>query len=122
MTTEQRCNITQQRRERASQGDRQISFASDTQQPGELVDNQYRSDEVPLFDHPSIVHKVTEFHNSLMSLAAIKCTVCLENFRTLKTCSDHKYWSLQYLCSDIAIESYVLRLPYDAVSICLVLR
>ena len=60
MTTEQRCNliITQRRRERASQGDRQIFFASDTQQPRKLVDNQYRSGEVPLFDYPSTVHKV----------------------------------------------------------------
>ena len=89
MTTEQRRNLTQRRRERASQRDRQISFASDTLQPaGELVDNQYRSCEVPSFDHPSVVHKITEFHNSLMSLTPVKCTVCLENFPTLKINND----------------------------------
>ena len=73
MTTEQRRNLTQRRRERTSQRDRQISFASDTQQLGELVDNprvnQYRCGEIPSFDHPSVIHKLTEFHNSLMSLA-----------------------------------------------------
>ena len=85
MTTEHWRNLTQRRRERATQGNCQISFASDPQQPGELVDNpQYHSGEVPLFDPPSIIYKVTEFHNSLMSLAAVKCTVCLENFPTLK--------------------------------------
>ena len=88
MTIEQRCNLTQRRREQTSQRDCQISFASDTQQLGELVDdprdNHYRCGEVPSFDHPSVIHKLTEFHNSLMSLAPVKCTVCLENFPTLK--------------------------------------
>ena len=88
MATQQRRNLTQRRRERTSQRDRQIFFASDTRQLGELVDNprdnQYRCGEVPSFDHPSVIHKLTEFHNSLMSLASVKCTVCLENFPTLK--------------------------------------
>ena len=83
MNTEQRRNLTQRRRER-TQRDHQIPVASETQQSEELVDNQYRSNEIPAFDHPSIIRKVTEFHSSLMTLTSVKCTVCLENFPTLK--------------------------------------
>ena len=41
-------------------------------------------DELPSFDDPSIVSKVAQFHDELMSLAFSKCTVCLENFPSLK--------------------------------------
>ena len=69
MTIEQRRNLTGGQ---ASQRDQQISFASDTQQPEELMDSQpCLSREVPSFYHPSIVHKITEFHNSLMSLVPV---------------------------------------------------
>ena len=82
MTTKQRRNLSVQRRER--ERTRTDHLPVETQQPEQLVDNQYRSREFPSFDDPSIVHKVIEFHNSLMSLTSVKCSICLEKFPTVK--------------------------------------
>ena len=70
MNTKQRHNLTRQRRER-TQRDHQIPVDSVTHRLERLVDNQCHTDEIPLFDHSFIVHKVMKFHNSLMTLTSI---------------------------------------------------
>ena len=39
---------------------------------------------LPSFDDPSIITKISQYHDELMSLAFNQCTICLENFPTLK--------------------------------------
>ena len=87
LTVKQHCNLPQRR------GERQL-LASETHQAEDPSDNNHgivRSN-LPPFDDPSIVSKVAQFHNELMSLAFNKCTVCLKSFPSLKinTCAHQK--------------------------------
>ena len=44
----------------------------------ESMHSQNHSHKIPSFDHPSLVQKMMEFHNSPMSLASVKCSICLD--------------------------------------------
>ena len=40
--------------------------------------------ELPKFDHPDLIAKITEFHMQMDSLQSAKCEVCLEQFPNLR--------------------------------------
>ena len=79
MRTEQRHALLSQRREsyRRSKCNEIESSASLSAQNT----NRY---EIPTFNDPFTVSKMTEFHKNLMRLEAVQCLLCLAKFPTLK--------------------------------------
>ena len=77
-------DLYQRRRRHQSQAtEMQQPQPTYTQQPPQLADDHSHR-TIPSFDDPSVIRKVSEYHNDLMSLTFNQCDVCLENFPSLK--------------------------------------
>ena len=75
MTSEDRQALTQRRRER-------YNNTPDTQSMEEQ--QNLTTHEIPSFNDPVIVNKITEFYNDLTTLEMKKCSICSEQFPNLK--------------------------------------
>jgi len=81
LSIDERRDLYQRRRRQQSQDtEMQQPQATDTQQTPQLT-NDLSHHIIPPFDDPSIIRKVSEYHNDLMSLTFNQC---LENFPSLK--------------------------------------
>ena len=83
LSINERRDLYQRRRCYQSQAtEMQQPQLTDTQQPPQLA-NDHSHHTIPSFDDLSIIKKVSEYHNDLMSLTFNQCNVCLENFPSL---------------------------------------
>jgi len=84
LSIDEQRDLYQRRRHQQSQATEiQQPQSTYTQQPPQLA-NDHSHHTIPSFDDPSIIRKVSEYHNDLMSLTFNQCDVCLENFPSLK--------------------------------------
>ena len=93
LTVDQRRSLPQRRRERALQSNRSEHQPTDNHatnedsppmQASQTVHHSMTQNELPSFDKPSVISKITQFHDDLMSLTFNKCCICKENFPSLK--------------------------------------
>ena len=69
--------LDQQRNSRCSTSQQLPTTQPSTPEPSNDPDD---TNLLPSFEDPSIITKISQYHDELMSLAFDQCTVCLKNF------------------------------------------